>query len=221
MPTKEITWGEASAELLASPAVTAEEMAIVQEKIEALDKLLGDKKLAKYKLEVMFGEDRSFHKPFSGVVTWWESGNKLHGGGDNKLYLCPGKERAKNDCEGFLPDITTGLNLILCPKCKSLWKAEEVFGEVFYRLPMKKWADVLLSWFLRLELNADIRIKFARNDLRKAVLLEQEKRLQGELLTKARSEDVRSTSIYPLANIIKDTSAGAGLHARILAFLKA
>jgi hypothetical protein len=221
MPTKEITWGEAQAELLATPAVSKEEMAVVQEKIEALDKLLGDKKLAKYKLEVMFGEGRSMHKPFGGTVTWWESGSKLHGGGDNKLYVCPGKERANNGCEALLPDTTTGLNLILCPKCQSLWKAEEVWGEVFYRLPIQTWADVLLSWFLKLGLNADIRIKYARDDIRGAAFKEQEKKMQGELLTKARSFDRRSTSIYSLANIIKDTSAGAGLHSRILAFLKA
>lgn len=221
MPSKEITWGDAQADLLATPAVSKEEMAIVEEKIQAMDKLLADKKLAKYKLEVMFGEDRSMHKPFSGVVTWWESGSKLHGGGDNKLYICPGKERAGNGCEGLLPDIVTGLNLILCPKCKSLWRAEEVHGEVFYRLPMQKWSDVLLSWFLKLGLNADIRIKYARDDIRGAAFKDIEKRMDGEILEKARSFDRRSTSIYSLANIIKDTSAGAGLHERILAFLKA
>lgn len=221
MPADEITWGEAKGELLASPAVNPEEMAIVEEKIQALDKLLGDRNLAKYKLEVMFGEDRSVHKPFSGVVTWWESGNKLHGGGDSKMYLCPRKERAGMDCNGFLPDSCNGLNFIVCPKCKSLWRSEEVFGEVFYRLSMKKWSDVLLSWFLKLELNADIRIKYARDDIRRAVIHEQERKLQGELLTKARSFERRSTSIYSLANIIKDTNAGAGLHARILAFVKA
>lgn len=221
MPTKEITWDEASVELLASPAVTPEDMATVEEKIKALDKLLGEQKLAKYKLEVMFGDDRSFHKSFGGVVTWWESGNKLHGGGDSKLYLCPGRERVGSDCESFLPDTCNGLNFIVCPRCKSLWRSEEVFGEVFYRLTMQKWADVLLSWFLKLELNCDIRIKFARDDIRSATFREQEKRMQGELLTKARSEERRSTSIYTLANIIKDTSAGAGLHGRIIAFLKA
>lgn len=221
MAAKEITWGDASAELLASPAVTPEELAVVQEKIQALDKLLGEQKLAKYKLEVMFGEERSMHKPFPGVVTWWESGNKLHGGGDSKMYICAGKERAGTDCEGFIPDTCNGLNFIVCPHCKSLWRGEEIYGEVFYRLSMQRWADVLLSWFLKLGLNSDIRIKYARDDIRRAVLHEQEKKMQGELLEKARSFERRSVSIYSLANIIKDTSAGAGLHQRILAFLKA
>lgn len=217
MPAEEVPWSE----LIASPAIAPEEMAKVEEKIKALDKLLGQKKLAKYKLEVMFGEDRSHSRPFAGVVTWWESGNKLHGGGDSKLYLCPGQDRVGNGCSAWLPDSCNGLNFIVCPECKSLWRSEEVFGEVFYRLPMQKWADVLLSWFLKLGLNADIRIKYAREDIRGAALREQEKRMDGELLSQARSFDKRSTAIYTLANIIRDTSAGADLHARILAFLKA
>jgi len=86
---------------------------------------------------------------------------------------------------------------------------------------MTKWADVLLSWFLRLGLDADIRIKYARDDIRSVAMREQEKQMRGELLTAARSDERRSTSIYPLNRIIKDTAAGAGLHGRILAFLKA
>lgn len=202
--------------------LTEEEGRLVVEKMKALDSLLeAEKALAKYKLEVLFDEERSFHRPFGGLVTWWESGNKLHGGGDSKMYLCPGQDRRKNGCESLIPDSATGANFVVCPSCGQLWRGEEIFGEVYYRLPVDKWADVLLKWFLELDMNADIRLKYAREDIRKLSSLEQEKQYGGELLGRLRSSVQRSTATYPLNRIILDVSAGADLRGRILAFLKA
>jgi hypothetical protein len=102
-----------------------------------------------------------------------------------------------------------------------MWRPEHLVGEVFYRLPLEKWADVLLGWYLRLELKADIRIKYGRMSIRDAQQAEAERGLRGELLEKARSFEKRSVYIYSLKNIIRDTSAGADLRGRILAFLRA
>lgn len=221
MPASELQYSDVQAELTETPAFTEEEQAAVKDRMLALDKLLGEKQLAKYKLEVMFQHERSVIHPFPGVVSFWESGTKLHGGGDSKLYMCPAKDLGKGDCEGFIPDTANGLNFIVCPSCKSLWRSEEVHGEVFYRLPVQKWAEVLLKWYIKLDLNADIRIKYSKNDIRAAALVEQEAQRMGEVLTKARSSDRRMVYTYPLKNIIRDTSAGADLYGRILAFLKA
>ena len=216
-----------ASDLLGAPdiALSEEEQAAVNKRKAELDKLLEEEDLAKYKLEVMFSHRHTSQSPTPGSVTWWESATKLHGGGDAKLYLCdnsaefPGLEG--RGCKKFIPDSANGLQYIACPHCGHLWKPEQLVGEIFYRLPIQKWADVLFDWFTRLEMRSDIRIKYGRMSVRDAQHTEVERGLKGDLLDKARSFEQRPCIIYPLKNIIKDTSAGADLHARILAFLKA
>jgi hypothetical protein len=220
-----------SSELLGAPdvALSEEEAAAVEARKSELDKLLEREQLAKYKLEVMFSHRHTMRAPTPGTVTWWESGTKLHGGGDAKLYLCDnsvprdynGRNLEGAGCRQFIPESAHGLSRIVCPNCMRMWAPEHLVGEIFYRLPIEKWADVLLDWYQRLEMRADIRIKYARMSIKGAQEREAEKKLQGDLLNKARSFEQRSVYIYPLKNIIKDTSAGADLRGRILAFLKA
>lgn len=195
-------------------AINSAEANAFKEKQEAVDKLLSENNLAKYKLEVMFTGARSTTRAFPGIVTWWESGSKFHGGGDTKIYLCPG-------CEAYVPDSANGLSCVVCAKCGKLWKGEQLHGEVYYNLPMQKWAEVLLKWFTKMGLNADIRIKYARDDIRDAARKEQDKQLHGDLLRTVRSDERRSVSVYPMRNIVRDTAGGADLLGRILAYLQA
>ncbi len=208
-----------------SDRLSDSEKEAVARKMEALGKILSEKRKARYKLEVFFNDERSMHKPFGGVVTWWESGSKFHGGGDTKMYVCDNNgdypHLEGKGCGALMPESSSGMSFLVCPKCGALWKNEEVVGEIFYRLPMQHWATVLLTWFRRLDLDADIRIKYARDDIRDAAMKEVERDRGGELLHRVRSEERRSVSVYPLVNIIKDTSAGADIHQRILAFLRA
>lgn len=201
-----------------------EEQEAIKARMEAIDRLLGEKGLAKYKLEVMFGKDHSLRKPTTGIISFWESGNKLHGGGDSKLYVCDTPDPAKTKgpgCGAFIPDSANGLNFIVCPGCGKMWRNDHIVGEYGYRLPIQKWTDVLLNWFVKLEMNADIRVKYHKDDIRSAAKDEQEKQLRGDILDKVRSFERRPCYIYPLRNIIRDTSAGADLRGRILAFLTA
>jgi len=48
------------------------------------------KERAKHKIEIHFGQDRSglSHKLCSGALLIWESGKRMHGGGDEKMYWC-------------------------------------------------------------------------------------------------------------------------------------
>lgn len=210
-------------DLFAAPdLLSPEEAEALEERKQALDKLLAAEDLAKYKLEVMFSHRHTARAPTPGTVTWWESGTKLHGGGDAKMYLCDNSDPSvAPGCKRFIPDVSLGLSRIVCPHCRRLWKPEHLVGEIFYRLPLEKWADVLLDWYTRLEMRTDIRIKYGRMSIRDAQTVEAERKLRGELLDKARSFDQRSVYIYSLKNIIKDTSAGADLRGRILAFLRA
>lgn len=212
-----------AADLLDAPdlhVLSEEERTAVAEKEAALEKLLAEEGVARYKLEVMFSHKHTAHAPTTGIVTWWESGSKLHGGGDAKLYLCDGVSGQKG-CGKFIPDSANGLNFVVCPSCQKLWQPEDLVGEIFYRLPLSLWADVLYRWYNRLNRNADIYVKYLRLSIRDAQKKEEEKKLRGELLTRAREDSQRLRYIYPLRNIIKDTSHGADLHGRIKAFLKA
>jgi len=112
---KEVKWGDESVDLEIGAGITPEEQRVIEERMKELDLLLkAEKKPATYKLEVMFNDERSQHNPFSGVVTLWESGNKLHGGGDTKVYVCPGPERKGSTCKGILLDSSGGVDFIAC-----------------------------------------------------------------------------------------------------------
>lgn len=219
------------ADLLDAPDIQLppEEAEAVKQRAQALDNLLEQEQVAKYKLEVMFSHRHTGRAPTGGLVTWWESGNKLHGGGDSKMYLCDnsvekdekGRRLEGLGCKKFIPDSANGLRFIVCPHCQVMWKPANLVGEIYYNLPMEKWADVLLDWYVRLGFQADIYMKYGRKSIKKAQEIEAERGLRGEFLNAARSIEQRSLYIYPLKNIIRDTSAGADLRTRILAFLRA
>lgn len=210
-----VPWTEATIPVELSPA----ELEAVQERMKLLDQLLTTTKHAKYKIELLFTRARSVSRPTPGAISFWESGSKLHGGGDAKLYICPGKHFRRNECEGFIPDASNASNFLWCPSCGTRWQGEDVIGERLAVLTMKKWADVLIYFFTRLEHNADIYVKYAREDMRTVAMLEQAQQRGGEYLERVRGR--RAKSIYALKNIIWDTSNGADLLGRFQAFLTA
>lgn len=202
-----------------NPFMNEEEKRAVEQKKRALDKLLEEKNLAKYKIEILFAPGFSTIKPAAGMMSFWESGSKLHGGGDTILHLCPGKDLKKNNCDAFIPDASHGYGYLACPSCGEVWNGDQVYGQVAFRLNMQNWAKVVLKYYMKLEMKADIYVKHHPKDIRNAAHQEQTRQRGGELLLDNRSN--RKPRIYPLANIIKDTSAGADLEKRFLAFLRA
>lgn len=202
-----------------APKLSEEELYAIKQRTEALDKLLAEEQKAKYKIELLFGSARAPSKPTPGALSFWESGSKLHGGGDAKIYICGGKISGASDCEAFIPDVSNGYGYLMCPQCKTVWQGHEVTGEILARLSMRGWAELLLRYFVKLEHNADIYIKHAREDVRAAARVEQAKQHGGEKLTRARLG--RMKYIYPLKNIIRDTSGGADLLGRFYALLTA
>lgn len=215
---QQVQW-RAPTEVSEAPKITEEEEAALRHRMAVMDKILATKGLAKYKIEVVFGSERGSMKPTSGMISFWESGTKFHGGGDTKIYLCPAKDLKKSDCEGFIPDAANGFGFLVCPKCREVWQGEQVHGEIFAKLTMQNWATLLLRYFVKLELNCDLYVKSPKLKLREVALQEQERQHGGEKLAKVRAQ--RETYIYPLRNIIKDTSNGAALYDRFYAFLKA
>jgi hypothetical protein len=183
----------------------------------ALDALLETHQIAKYKIEVLFSRERGGRAPYPGMVSFWESGNKLHGGGDTKVYECPSEDQGRGPCAGIIGGSNQGYGHLVCPSCKHVWKDTEVSGERFARLTTQNWAACLYKYYVRVGHNADIYMKYTPQDLRKASELEQARQQMGEQLRKVRG--TRRLAIYPLRNIIKDVSAGADILKRFQAFL--
>ena len=192
---------------------------------------------AKYKIEVIFGKDRTPSKgrPSAALVLMWESGKKFHGGGDQKMYWCGHADCGKPmSCDNF------GYMHVVCPKCRremfldslarkahiedlmgrgvdpsSLGNIPEVVGEKMVYLRPVDMAFLLEKTFRDLDGDADFYIKFSPYDIRYQKNAGTGKVI--DVLGAARSH--RQPLIYPLRNIIKDLHAGAGLHSRLVALL--
>ena len=206
----------------ASITLTAEEAEQFMKRASALAKLLADKKVvAKYKIEIVLGKARSTSKPTPGAISFWANGSKFHGGGDDKLYLCPGRSLGLNECTELIQSSFNSSNGAVCPACGNIWKQDQLIGELMFVLPMSKWADVIYRYYRLCEYNCDIYLKYAPDDLRAVALAQaQHQTWRGsQRLDQTRTRRVRH--IYPLRNIIKDTSAGADLLSRFYAFLTA
>lgn len=199
--------------------MTPGELEAIKQRMKDMDKVFEAEKKGKFKIELFFSRARSLWQPTPGAMSFWESGSKLHGGGDAKIYLCPGKKLGKSDCSSFILDAGNASSHLYCNKCRTMWKGEEVIGEHMAVLTMKKWAEVFLYYYVRLEHDADLVIKYSPDDIRTVTMLEQAKSMGGEALEKVRGK--RARGVYPLNRIIKDTSAGADLLGRFHAFLTA
>jgi hypothetical protein len=200
------------------PELTEEDKFALEEKKKFQDALLESECIAKYKIELMFAHDRSLTKPSAGMISIWESGAKLHGGGDSKSYLCPGKSKGVNDCEALISGDSCNFGHLVCAKCGKVWKSNEADGELQGRHTMQDWAKKLEKVFFSLGCNADIYIKQPKYDIRAVAKREQEENLGGALLEKARREVYKVN--YTLNKIIADTSNGSSHYDRFYALLK-
>ena len=204
------------------PSLTDEEHDIIKKRMEALDKLLREDGKAKFKIELFLGStEQSRIKPIPGLLSFYQSGKKAHGGGDSKIYICPGAHLKRNDCSSRIPAESTGFGFLVCPRCGITWEGTQVIGEIFSRNVMKTWANTIYKYFRVLDMNADIVFKHGVDPIRKiteAVISNEKGRvaINNDKLTGLRR---RVTHIYPLANIIKDISSGANLQKRLEAFL--
>ena len=203
--------------------LSAKESQAVAEKLKSIDTLFEGKALAKYKIEIQFGKARSTSKPFHGALSLYLSGTKLNGGGDEKMYMCP-----KEGCTGIILPIGRHVEATKdgkaiarapCSKCQIMWDENAMIGELFFNLTAKNWATAVHKMFVRLDHNADIYLKYHRNDIRYLAALEAARHAGGVEIAKART--TRGLHIYPLKNLIKDTAAGSQLYERILAFINA
>lgn len=190
-------------------------------------KLVSEKSTAKYKIEIHFGKDRTTSGPNVGALSVFESGNRLDGEGDELMYICaekdsglalnmPGVEdrkvkRGVNGCGGFIPGGLLRTGMAACPHCKHIIASEQMTSTILFNLTTDSLVERLVKWFDKLEGNADIYVKYHPTDIRYQALVDAHGLDKGRML--------RGLTIYPLKNIIKDTSNGSTTASRFKALL--
>ena len=192
---------------------------------------------AQYKIEVHFGKDRRPHGLCTGVLTIWESGLKLHGGGDDKMYWCGYK-----DCGKPMSSSHFGYAHTVCPTChkeqfldeptradhvKALVRDHKptmglerlpiVVGEKYFKLYPEGISDLLVTTFNDLGRNADFYLKYHKLDMRYNPVHET----VGDLNKLDTARLSREPVIYPLKRLLTDLSTGSDLKKRILALITA
>jgi hypothetical protein len=195
--------------------LSPEEQRAIVEKAQALRELLGQKDLAKYKIEVLFDRRKTTRGSFPGAMTVWRSGSVLGGGGDEILYPCP-----DTACQGYIgaEHIAPMSRTAFCMTCHRIWNQGDLTEIRFFRLDPAKWAYVIAREFIRAECRADVYMKTAGSEsLRQRTEVAQHSAGAGEQLFAAR--DARQPVMYSLKDIIKDASAGASIEARMRALI--
>jgi len=199
-----------------------------------------EKKVARFKIEVMFGKNRTTNGPNTYAIRVFESGKKLHGGGDVQMPFCsevdeghpsighvpPRAKRVRAGCGMPIPSDNirqatiqardgSGVSQIEaahCPNCHGIIPLVYLATEIFAKTTTDVLAEELARIWNLLKGDADLYLKFSPDDIRYQAL---ERKYGGK-----RARELRGLHIYPLARILKDTGAGASLVDRFKAFLK-
>jgi hypothetical protein len=188
-------------------------------------------KRAKYKIQIWFRSDRSLHRPMTFSMSFWESGKRLHGGGDELLFICrrhadapkispfemanaAKKKGSDTGCGGLISgDSISPEGIVVCPHCFLQHRTEQIGDSIFYRVQVGQAAKILADWWRKVGSNADIYAKYSPEDPRTVMM--------SRTYSPRKARERKGLTIYPLANILKDTLNGASLESRMRAFITA
>lgn len=174
--------------------------------------LVDGRLIAKYKVEVLFGPKRTTNGPNAVRIALWESGSKLHGGGDASIFWC--KDGTVEHGEGcwapIFQDQVKG-PFAYCKSCQKAINSDRLTLHKEGYVNTRFLADELVKIFRQLNSNADIYCKYNKDDIHYIAMARQ----FGE----AKAKKLLGLHIYPLKNIVRDTTAGADLSKRFFAFL--
>lgn len=196
-----------------------------------LNDLEQQKKISKatYKIQIWIRSDRSVHKPLAFTLSFWESGKRLHGGGDESMWVCRKKptaprpkgvayrpeffkkEPTPEGCDSVIPGDHAVGGFVVCPQCGIRWNTEHIADSLFYRLPVETAARVIADWYHQLGDDCDLYVKFRNEDIRV--------RMMARTLGIKRAQEMKGLVIYPNANIIQECSGGTTVESRFKALL--
>lgn len=175
---------------------------------------LNDKNYAKYKIEIMFGPKRTVSGPNTYVMQVFESGKRLHGGGDELSYWCKDVRDGHDEgCWGVIIGDWIRNGVAFCPHCEAAIRADYLTGQRFGKVMTKALAEHTAKIWRQLNCSADIYCKYDRDDIRIKIMEEK--------VGASEAHRLRGLFIYPLANILKDTASGSSVESRFEAFFKA
>lgn len=157
----------------------------------------------RFKLDLILTGERGRSKAYPGILTFWESAATLNGNGDIKIYLCPGRELRGNNCTAYIPSSCNMYGQVICPKCQSMWKPEELYGEVLGRHDDQGWARLLTIYFERFDRDCDLYMKYNPLDIQHAAELEKTGEGRGGDMYR-KVEDGMVHVIYRHRSIITD-----------------
>lgn len=166
----------------------------------------------KYKIEVMFDKNRTSLGPNLLGIQLWESGKKFNGDGDEMMYWCMDL-KTNQGCKSPIPADSIKGPFAMCPSCKQGIMIEHATNMRVLRVSTRVLADELASLFRKVGQNADIYVKYNRDDPHYIAM----EKSSGAAVAKK----LRGMHIYPLKNILKETMNGASLEDRFFAFLTA
>jgi hypothetical protein len=167
---------------------------------------------AKYKIEVFFGKDRTIKGPNVVQLQFFQSGMKLHGGGDDLMFLCRNEDGTQG-CRAFIPSDAFRGGIAICPSCQKAIKGEAMAERLIANFSTKQLAEEISKFWRQLGCSADIYCKYDPTDIRYKTMVEK--------FGTKKAKKLRGMHIYPLRNILQDTAAGASLENRVFAFLTA
>ncbi len=185
-------------------------------------------KRAEHKIQIWFRSTRSMHKPVAFTLSFWESGKRMHGGGDEMMFICRrhntapklkpfdmamAKTKSVRGCDNLIPGGLADSGVIVCPHCHVKHRPDQIGDSIFYRTTIDQAADIIAMWWRKLGGRADLYAKYNPQDPRSIMMA------QNYDYRTAREK--KGLTIYPLQNILKDTLNGATLESRIKAFITA
>jgi hypothetical protein len=165
---------------------------------------------AKYKIEVTFEKNRTSQGPNLLGIQVWESGKRFNGGGDELAFFCK-DVKSDEGCFGVITSDFIKGGVAYCQTCNKGVVADRLTNMILGKVSSQALAEQLAKMFRQLNSNADILIKYHKTDPRYVSM----ERAKGPDVAKR----LKGMHIYPLKNILKDTSAGADLVKRFKAFV--
>ena len=184
---------------------------------------------AKFKIEIHFNKNRTTSGPNTAAITIFESGARLNGDGDELVYLCSQRDtglalnaphqkdrtvvRGYDGCGNIICGNQLRGGAAICTNCESIINSEQLTSTLLVHLTTKKLSALVTDIFRRLDSNADIYIKYHPTDIRAQALNNPHD------MDKSRMS--RGLTIYPLFNIIKDTTSGSSVENRFEALFSA